>query len=660
MNCGQYVIRLMLLLLLPLSAFSQINRYLPDTWKSQPEPASGTDNRSSYTLLHYAIIRDFNIPEIERQQYITHYKTVYRHIRANRPAPADSLTQLVIPLEKNEAYKSVQARIVHANGVTVSIRPQIARLKDGREALVLAPLEMMPGSELEYDLTLREGEDYAGIDIMQSAMPCERADFRLIAPAKVLFRYKSSNGFPSLTDSVHNGIRSLQATATGIPGLLADNSLYYYQPRLQRVEFALHAETGDDRQTDTVFNTWQQQGEQAYLPYVNIEKQEYRQLQKEVNKWTFLRRNLPLPSLIYQVEQYVKTHYRLVPVEEQYELMELTSILHSQTANETGMVRLMAAVYDMLGVRCQLLFTTARDEIPLDSSLVNLKPARHLLLYFPTLGQAMAPTEMDTRFPLYPPAWCNTVALRCRDTLLNNERAIRTDIIRTPQPDYTLHNISLEINARLNAGQDSLQLQTMQSFGGFPAMILRDVLLPKNEDDRKAVYQSLLPALPEQRSLHSFRQANETWPDQQMGLPFTLQSVMDAGGLVTTEAGRLQIRLGQLLVSASQQRQALPPDDIPVEMVYPFYQERRLYLEIPPGYKAANLNDFNKDIHFNEGNTAVLGSKITCRQENNRLSIYALEWYRQNVFSDKAKNTFRQIMEEADSLRNKVLVLEKR
>jgi hypothetical protein len=654
MNAVSYLVRL-ILVLLPLSASSQINRYLPDTWKPQPEPAAATGSGPNYTLLHYAIVRDFNIPESDRQLYITHYKTVYRHIRANRPSPSDSLTQLVIPLERNESYRSAQARISYADGSTLNIRPQMARLKDGREALVLAPLQMKPGSELEYDLTLKESEDYAGADIMQSTMPCERADYMLVAPADLLFHHKSSNGFPALTSSSENGVQRLKATSGPIPGLQPDNGLYYYQPRLQRVEFALHAEAG---KKDTAYNTWQHQGEQLYLQYVSIEQQEYRRLQKELKKWSFLQRNPPLPTLIYQVEQYIKTHYRLVPVADQYELADLSSILHSQNANEAGMVRLMAAVYDMLGIRCQLLFTTARDEVPLDSNLVNLKPAQHVLLYFPTLGQALSPTETSTRFPLYPPGWCNTLALRCRDTLQNNERVVLTDMVQTPQPDYTLHNISLEATLRLNAAHDSLRLQTTQTYGGFPATILRETLSGKKEEEKKTAYESLLPALPEQRSVHSLQAANESWPDYQPNQPFTLKSIMDAGGLLSNEQGKLQIRIGQLLANALQ-RQALPPDGIPVEMVYPFYQEKRLYLELPAGYKVANIADFNTDIHYNEGNTAALGSKITCRQENNRLNIYAIEWYRQTIYDGEARNTFRKILEGADTLRDKVLVLEK-
>jgi hypothetical protein len=374
-----------------------------------------------------------------------------------------------------------------------------------------------------------------------------------------------------------------------------------------------------------------------------MENPVYKRLQKEVSKWDFLKNKLPLPTLIYQIEQQIKSQYKLINVPDNYDLSDIEEILKTKNCNETGIIKLMESVYYLLGIHTQILFTSTHGSVPLDSSIVNIELASNVLIYFPELHKALAPAYAETRFPFYPAAWVNLLALRCRDTLIDKKAEVLVDFIRTPVIDYTKNNISLEANIDINAlGVYDIKLK--QTVGGYPGMAVKTIIGNTPIAALDEQYNSMLPTGPIRVSGLTHKMQNGYWDQPVADNPFILESSFKTDS----------INIGMLINGLVQQYAPMPPMNIPIEMAYPFYQESRIYITVPEGYKMVNTADYIVDIPGTS-----LGYKIVCKQEDNKIIIYALKWFKTGSYNNEEKKIFGKILQADNDIKNKKLNISK-
>lgn len=641
--------------ILPLSMQAQVNSYFPEIWKDNPQLHTTPATDAPYTIVDYRMVRDFNVSPRDKAQATSHYKTLYKNIKVNTQRAADSLTRLVMSMEPSEALRGLRIRVIHPGGSVTSLNEQVRMIEMDRErkAIVANNLVLEAGCEIEYELSLKVQYDYAGTDYLQSGIPCDQLSFVLIAPKTLDFVVKPSAGLPALKDSITDTNHYYQLNMQNMPAL-PSSDLYFYLPQLKRIDFGLkQAIEGKD----TVRMTWQKFGEDNYIPFVAVSKAEYKQLEKELQKWPFLKQRIPVPQMIYLVEQFIKSNYRLVEPSETGETVDIISIIRNKQAEKAGFTRFMNAVYYMLNIPTQVLFTTSRDSLLMDSQLVYRQLPTNVLLYFPGLQQALAPTEMNTRFPCYPSLWTGIPALRCRDTLVAGESKVLTDFIQTPAPPYTLSNITTE--ATLRSVTDPTW-EVKQSFGGYPASNLKTAFggTGSTPDGRLQVYNAILPFEPGIRKPTEVKAENEVFNNRSLDKPVLLNSTLLTTSSVENKNNSIVIHVGPLLGGNMPVDIPLPPGDLPVQITFPYYQEKRVIVPVPAGYKVANKGDFSAEIS-DKGADPALGFKMRCEQDGNQLRIFVLEWYKQTDFSGSSKAVFGQLLERIHTLQQQDLILVK-
>lgn len=641
---------------LPLLTSAQINNYYPDTWKDNAQPEAvaltGAAAEAPYYITSYKIARDFNITNRDKAEAITHYKTVYKRIHINTAAAADSLTQLALTLENGELLRDFRIRSLLPNGKIINLTDQTRSLKlnDGRTAVVVNNIQVQSGGELEYELSLKEMFDYAGADYLQSGIASGQTQFMLVAPRNLQFNFHPANGVSAVTDSVAGNNRYHKVVLHQVPAL-KNNDFYYFLPQLQRIDFALNSAVEG---RDTTRLTWQQFGQDLYIPYVSVSKNEQRQLEKELDRWPFLKYRLPVPQLIYLVEQYIKTNYSLRLASDFSEAQDLSTIIRTKQTDRNGMVKLMMAAYYTLNIPVQLLATASRDTIPLQKNLVNRAAASNILLYFPSQQQALAPTEMNTRYPCYPPLWSNTLALRCRDTLVGTESKVLTDFIMTPQPQYTFSNSTLE--ASLSSISHPVWKVT-QSFGGYGGSNAKNAFIQATTtEERNNIFNALLPFLPGARTVVSVEAQNEKFTNAPLDKPVVVNSTLETPGLIVQDGDHYLLSIGPLLAGVQNYRYHLPEGDKPVQLAFPYYQEKRIHIDLPAGYTLTDKAAFTADITHNN----VLGLKMRCEEENSRLHIFIIEWYSQSELNGEDKKTLGNILDRFRKLQLQQLTLVKK
>ncbi|MCW3463604.1 hypothetical protein [Chitinophaga nivalis] len=637
--------------ILPVTLSAQVNKYYPDIWKEQPQARTTVTTADPYTVADHKIVYDFNVTNRDKAEGYANYKTIYKSIHINTKMGADSLLQIVLPLEAIESLRGLRVRAVFPDGHVTNLQDQARKfpMTDGRSAIVVNNLALQTGCDLEYELILKMSSDYTGAEYLQSGIAVQQVDFMLVSPKEMQFKVVGRNGVLPGTDSTAGNIRFQLFSLKQVPALPV-NDLFFYLPQLQRVDFGLQQVVYGK---DTTKRTWQLFGEAAYVPYVAVSNTEYKQLEREMARWPFMKYRLPMSQLIYQVEHFIKSNYALTYYGDAYESSNLTDIIRNKEASRTGYVRLMTAAYYLLNIPMHVLYTSSRDSIPLDPQLVNGAMARNVLLYFPTEQQALAPLETNTRYPCYPPLWSNTLALRCRDSLVGKESKVLTDFITTPSPSYTLSNVSLDATL---PSLDTPVWQITQSFGGYPGENVKAAFSKvSNETERNSVYNAILPFAAGTRRPISVNASNEKFTIQTLEKPVVVTSTLSTPSLVERTPVQINIKLGSLLGGTQHYDMDLPPGNLPVQTAFPFYQEKRVHINIPAGYKVANRDDFNAEL----GTANVLGYKMRCEVVNNQVHIFIIEWYRQTDFSNNAKQSFAQMIGRIKVLQRQELILAK-
>jgi hypothetical protein len=315
----------------------------------------------------------------------------------------------------------------------------------------------------------------------------------------------------------------------------------------------------------------------------------------------------------------------------------------------------MAAVFYMMHIRCQLMITAGRDQVPLNSSIARYSDAKNVLLYFPDLKQAMAPGEKAYQTPYYPPMWSNIESVVCSDTLAGDISKVNVSFMKTPVPDYASSGMRNETEIWLTDTPGTARLRTVQQFSGFADAQVKTAVA-NVEIDPKTSFNAFILLKPEQHNIISVEPRNMKWSPVSMNDPFTLTSTYTMPAFALEIDGQLTIRTGALLAYQYQPTQKLPPAGEPVNLIYPCYFEKKVMVHLPKGYKVKNMAGFNTDLSNIDPN---MGLKCTIRQDGDVVTIFLMDWYKKSLLEGKSRDAFDKIANTVTGYRLKDLVLEK-
>ncbi|MBV8255446.1 MAG: DUF3857 domain-containing protein [Chitinophaga sp.] len=630
----------------------------PDSWSRTAQkhtvPTGNMYHVPYFTLFHREII-DFNITNGDKAEGYTFYQTLYKSLQVQQALNKDSFSSIQIQLKPNEDARSLHVRKIGADGTVTPLEKSV-RVNPSRTGITtisINNLDVEKGDEIEYELLVKNRGAYAGNMVIQSDVPCAEAQFKLIAPKNMEFLVRSNQPQIAPGEELKDNNRIYSLTTHNV-GAIPINPLYNVKPFLLRVEYGLHNITENGKSTVV---TWEDFGKASYVPYVAINKQEAKLVEKELSNIPFLQQRYPLPQLIYMIEHYLKTTYDLTEEQDMYsEPGNFATAIRNKRTDKQGMIKLFNSFFYYLNIPCQMMFTSSRSEIPLSKDLVNPSLAENILIYFPTLGQALAPTEMDTRFPCYPSNWVNLLAVRSRDTLVNDQNQVLTDLMNTPLPAYTLSNISTDATL---TDFNNPTWELTQSFGGFAAINLKRAFTRAGSDVsmRNGTFNSILPLSSDERKVLKYSATNETFTYQPLDKPVVVNSTLLTSSLLTNEAdGSKHLKLGELLSGSLLMNPIMPPGQYPVELAFPFYFETRLHLDIPQGYKIKNKEDFAADIT----NAAdKLGFKMRMVQDGNKVHLFVIQYFKDVSFNGADKDLFRKILERVLILKQQELTFVK-
>ncbi|MBW4890759.1 DUF3857 domain-containing protein [Mucilaginibacter sp. HMF5004] len=595
---------------------------------------------------------------VDDKKEVLEYYTLHKLIHINDDRGIEEFNKIYLGIGESSDVIAVKARTILPGGKIIELdKNNIKDLKEdnGNIYKIFAMDGLEKGCEVEYFYTFKKSTSYFGRELIQGSVPIMASSFKLIAPERLRFEVKPFNSTVTSIDTLLNSKHIITCNFKDIAG--AENEKYaFYDANLIRLEFKL-SYNDEARRGERLF-TWNELAKRVFNIYSFYTDKEYKQASEIVaqNGWDKLADET---QKIIAVESYVKKRYTYKEEMDSEDANKLESVIRNKIGGLIGTMRLYSAIFQNLGINRQIVLAGDRNKFIIDRSFENWNNCDNPLFYFPAEKKFIAPSRPDYRFPWIYPSWGEANGLFCKITTLGTVSSALAEIKPIVLEDYTKSTNNLESKIELNAGLDSLTIDSKQIYGGYAAVDYRDVFNFANDEQRKDVIKQLAKSVSSTDHILSSEIKNQDFENGTTNQPLIIQIKTKSGELLERAGNKLLVKIGLAIGPQVEMYQEKPRQQT-VGIEYGHIEERKIDFTIPDGYAISNLNDLKMNQVFLDNGELTMGFVSGYEIKGNVLSIHIMEEYRKTFYPLNQFEQFRKIINASSDFNKVVLVLEKK
>ena len=605
------------------------------------------------------------ISDLRRVQYVDDSKnevhmfyTDHKIIRVNNDHGIESFNKVYIPTDGALDIKEIHARAILSNGKVIEVaNSNIKDINDekGNTYKIFAFDGLESGSEVEYYYTIEYVARYIINEPFQVKVPILSPSLELIYPDRLTFEIKPYHCQPAITqDSL---ISNRTITLIKLPELEAAEEEKYsaYSSNLARIEFKL-SYNKSKAEGQRLF-TWNELARKMYKLYNDVPEKELVQLRDFVKQRNWA--GLPNDSAkIEAVENFVKSNfaYREDAAED---ASEIDKILRNRIANQVGIMRFYAAIFNELGVNYQFVLATDRAKLEIDRNFENWNNCDYAFFYFPGLNGYLLPTRNECRFPLILPDWAGGNGLFCKNISIGSMSSAIAEIKPIPFEDYSKSYSNLIIQVKFNESLDSLLIDSRSIFGGYTSIYYREPFAMATENDRREIFKNMSKSQLGTESILKSEVENLSWEDAYRSKPFVVHQIVRSGDMVEKAGQKILVKIG-LVIGPQVEMYQEKKRRTPISMDYPHAENRSIRFVIPNGYQVENLDNINIRQVCEESGKQIMGFVSGYELKDDVVDIEIREDYRRGTYPIGLYDQFVKVINASSDFNKVVLVLKKK
>lgn len=586
------------------------------------------------------------------------YNYVYRLIKVEDDKGIEMFNKIYLPMYRNAEISDIKARVITSTGKVINVPAEKIKEEeeDGNRYKLFAMEGIDKGAEIEYSYTVKKDPSFFGSETFQSkAVPYYQAKLLVITPKHLLFSAKGFNGFTVLKDSIIGDERLIPGYSENIKEL--DDEKYGLRDAyLQRADFKLSYNLAQNN--DVELYTWKELARKAYSNISTFSEKEKKAIAKFVAS-----ANIPAGAAeekkIMLLEDYMKNNINVDEKLVSEDANNLEAIIKSGNTNNFGAIRFFAAMLENSNIKYQAVFPSIRNQLPLDEELANWNRIEETLIYFPSTGKFVEPTATAIRYPYVDAYWAGTRGLFLKGTSIGDVKTAvgRFDDIPIEPFEQNAHN--MEVHASLDAGGDSLVIESSQILKGYGAIYYRPLWKYLAKDKQDEAVKDIIKSVAKSEHIDNIKTQNTDLTDSWDNKPLIISGTIHTAELLERAGNKLLFKLGELIGPQEQMYQE-KTRQLPAEVQYPHVLERKILFDIPAGYTIKNLDDIKIDVQHKSGDLVTMGFISTYKVVNNVLEIHVLETYHELKYPLEQFETFKKVINAAADFNKIVLVLEKK
>ena len=586
------------------------------------------------------------------------FNYVYRLIKVEDDKGIEMFNKIYLPMFRNSEIYYIKARVITSTGKVINVPANkiLQEEEDGRLYKMFAMEGIDKGAEIEYSYMVKKDPSFFGSETFQSkSVPYYQVKLLVITPKHLLFSAKGFNGFNVLKDSIINDERLIPGYSENIQEL--DDEKYGLRDvYLQRADFKLSYNLAQNN--DVELYTWKELARKAYANITTFSEKERKAIAKFVSS-----ANIPADAteekVIMMLEDYMKTNINVDEKLVSEDANDVDAIIKKGNTNNFGAIRFFAAMLENKNIKYQPVFPSIRNQYPLDEELANWNRVEETLIYFPSTGKFVEPTAGSLRYPYVDAYWAGTRGLFLKGTTIGDVKTAvgRFDDIPIEPFEQNAHN--MEVHARLDAGGDSLVIESKQILKGYGAIYYRPLWTYLAKDKQDDAVKDIIKSVAKSEHIENIKTENTRLTDSWDNKPLIISGTIHTAELLERAGNKLLFKLGELIGSQEQMYQE-KPRQLPAEVQYAHVLERKISFDIPAGYNIKNLDDIKIDVQHKKDDVVTMGFVSSYNVVNNVLEVYVLETYRDLKYPLNEFETFKKVINAAADFNKIVLVLEKK
>jgi hypothetical protein len=601
-------------------------------------------------------IKDKVVTEfIFEDQNLIEYYLEHKVLWLNSDDRIEEYTKVYLPIANDASQVVINARIIKKTGeIIVLDKSRILRSEDdetGRDFNYFSIDDVEKGSIIEYYYVIKRRPKFQGamVDI-ESDYDKQTVEFDLYAPSNLRFSFKSFNlettvkKIESFKEKTH-----WKFLAKDIKAVNKEDKAPY-NAAIGFIMYKLHENTANNAIITSYNNVAQNLFDFYYSTYSELEK---KLIHKFAKNFKF-DDGLKDENKARIIDLFIKENIYISENDSE----NLTNVLKTKTANETGVIKLYIALFEKFDVTHEMVLTSNRLQLKFDKDFEATNFLQEFLFYFPASKKYLSPSKFGTRFGFPPPYFMNNFGLFVTGYDINGKRKAFSEVKFIEGIPASLSSDEMLIEVNFNTKdltKNTIALE--RKLNGYYAMNLHPFMnLIQPNRINEVIDQYFVQNSDKNAKVLKREFINED-PSLFGVKPFVVKFDISSDYFVEKKGDKYLFKLGDL-IGPQMEMQQEKKRILPLEAEFNRSYYRTIKIHIPEGYQISNLEDIiiKNSYTTKDKELFIFDSYYTL--EGNVLTVTADEHYRETFVAPEIFEAYRTVINSAADFNKVTLVLE--
>ena len=601
-------------------------------------------------------IKDKVVTEfIFENQNLIEYYLEHKILWLNSDDRIEEYTKVYIPSANDASQVVINVRIIKKTGeIIVLDKSRILGSENEKTGIKFNYFSIdaiEKGSIIEYYYVAKRRPKLQGamVDI-ESDYDKQTLEFDLYAPSNLSFSFKSFNlettvkKIENITEKTHWKFSAKDVKAVN------NEDKAPYNASIGFIMYKLHENTANNAIITSYYNVAQNLFDFYYSTYSELEK---KLIHKFAKNFKF-DEDLKDENKARIIDLFIKENIYISENDSE----NLTNVLKTKTANETGVIKLYIALFEKFNVTHEMVLTSNRLLLKFDKDFEATNFLQEFLFYFPASKKYLSPSKFGTRFGFPPPYFMNNFGLFITGYDINGKRKAFSEVKFIEGIPASLSSDEMLIEVNFNTKdltKNTIALE--RKLNGYYAMNLHPFMnLIQPNRINEVIDQYFVQNSDKNAKVLKREFINED-PSLFGVKPFVVKFNISSEYFVEKTGDKYLFKLGDL-IGPQMEMQQEKKRILPLEAEFNRSYYRTIKIHIPEGYQISNLEDIiiKNSYATKDKELFIFDSYYTL--EGDVLTVTADEHYRETFVAPEIFEAYRTVINSAADFNKVTLILE--
>ena len=601
-------------------------------------------------------IKDKVVTEfIFENQNLIEYYLEHKILWLNSDDRIEEYTKVYLPSANDASQVVINVRIIKKTGeIIVLDKSRILESENEKTGIKFNYFsidDIEKGSIIEYYYVAKRRPKLQGamVDI-ESDYDKQTLEFDLYAPSNLSFSFKSFNlettvkKIENITEKTH-----WKFSAKDVKAVNKEDKAPY-NASIGFIMYKLHENTANNAIITSYYNVAQNLFDFYYSTYSELEK---KLIHKFAKNFKF-DEDLKDENKARIIDLFIKENIYISENDSE----NLTNVLKTKTANETGVIKLYIALFEKFDVTHEMVLTSNRLQLKFDKYFEATNFLQEFLFYFPASKKYLSPSKFGTRFGFPPPYFMNNFGLFITGYDINGKRKAFSEVKFIEGIPASLSSDEMLIEVNFNTKdltKNTIALE--RKLNGYYAMNLHPFMnLIQPNRINEVIDQYFVQNSDKNAKVLKREFINED-PSLFGVKPFVVKFDISSEYFVEKKGDKYLFKLGDL-IGPQMEMQQEKKRILPLEAEFNRSYYRTIKIHIPEGYQISNLEDIiiKNSYATKDKELFIFDSYYTL--EGDVLTVTADEHYRETFVAPEIFEAYRTVINSAADFNKVTLILE--